>query len=76
VSAVQPTLVYDADFEEVGDRGRAERENRGPIAAAPHLHPLFAATLVNQVTPPEIVYGRGYRRVQGPRAGIAVNLFA
>lgn len=59
----------DSDRRRADDRRSADR--RAPRL---RLHPLFAATLVNQIARPETLYARGYAAAErGPRAGIVVN---
>ena len=80
MGAARPSLVYDAAFEEV--RERRAHDRRAGDRRAHHegsglrLDPLFAATLVNQVAPPERVITNGYRTGRDLRAGIAINVKA
>lgn len=76
MSAAQPTLVYDAAFEEARERRGADRRSSARRPYSQSLHPLFAATLVNQIAAPEVLYGRGYCTARGPRAGIAIDVRA
>lgn len=54
------------------------RDQRGDEARAPELafDPLFAATLVNHITPAETVYVASYPPAKGVRPGIAFDLKA
>ncbi len=56
-------------------RGEDRRAHRRRAADRP-LDPLFAATLVNQIAPPENEYVQGYPEKRGPRAGIAFDIRA
>jgi hypothetical protein len=61
--------VEETDNRRDGDRRATDRR-----APRRWLHPLFAATLVNQIAPAETQYARGYATAQrGPRPGIVVN---
>jgi hypothetical protein len=59
-------LTEQRDNRRAGDR-------RAPQCA---FDPLFAATLLNQIVPPETVYTQGYPPSRGVRAGIAFDLKA
>jgi len=67
---------HDASFEEVGDQRRADRRKNDRRAGGLRLDPLFAATLVNHVTPPETMIVKGYAAERKIRAGIAFDLRA
>jgi hypothetical protein len=75
MGAATPSLVYDADFEEAGERRAGDRRHgAAPAFQAMKLDPLFAATLVNQIARPDAPIARKYRPVPRTRAGIAVDL--
>lgn len=58
--------------------GRSGKDRRASDRRAPRrtLDPLFAATLVNQIAPPEVVYAPGYQPKSALRPGIAFDLRA
>lgn len=64
------TAHRDPDDERTGGDRRAS-DRRAPRRV---FDPLFAATLVNQIAPPETEYTRGYRLEPKPvRRGFMVN---
>lgn len=71
----RPTAMSNGAPTLLATRVRDERdeEMRAPQLA---FDPLFAATLVNQITPGEPVYGPSYPAPKGVRAGIAFDLKA
>ncbi len=78
MSAARPApAVLDADFEEIGDQRRTDRRSGNRRAPRFKLDPMFAATLVNQISRNEDVLASGYeRKWRGPRPGIIVNVRA
>jgi len=70
----RPTVLLAIERDDT----RRDEDRRAGQRRAPHrpLDPLFAATLVNQIAPPETVYAAGYPPQRGPRAGIAFDLSA
>jgi hypothetical protein len=68
MSTGEPILLLEVqpDNRRAGDRRAPQRT----------LDPLFAATLLNQIAPPETVYTQGYPPKRGVRAGIAFDLKA
>ncbi|MBK6702427.1 MAG: hypothetical protein IPG56_00750 [Caulobacteraceae bacterium] len=76
-AAAASVHALDADFEEVGDQRRTDRRQSDRRAPRMQLHPLFAATLVNQIACKEMTGTDGYARPwRGPRPGIIVNVRA
>lgn len=69
-----PPVVIEA--ETAG--GRSGKDRRATDRRAPRrtLDPLFAATLVNQIAKPEMVYTPGYQPKHTLRAGIAFDVRA
>lgn len=61
--------------EEAGERRRSDRRARDGAQPQRRLDTMFAATLVNHLTPPETVYGGGYPK-HHVRAGIAFDVRA
>jgi hypothetical protein len=59
-----------------GDRRTGDRRADPRRALYRRLDPLFAATLVNQIAPPEQASARGYPAKRGVPAGIAFDLEA
>lgn len=77
MSAARLRCVNDADFEEIGDQRRADRRRTDRRAPRQRLHPLFAATLVNQIARAETQHVRSYVQTRrGPGAGLVVNIRA
>jgi hypothetical protein len=77
MSAGPIPLEYEADFEEARERRRHDRRSGDRRAPRGALDPLFAATLVNHVVPPETTPTRGYDRAEPKlRAGVVVNVCA
>jgi hypothetical protein len=77
MSGANPSCVYDADFEEIGDqRHGGERRKSDRRAARAHFDTLFAAILVNHVVSRETTRAFGYRPPQRLRPGIAFDLRA
>ena len=77
MSAATSPLVYDADFEEVGNQRRgADRRRSDRRTAKQHADTLFVATLVNHVTPASDAAVDGYRAPQRLRAGMAFDVKA
>lgn len=77
MSGAQRPREIEAEFAEIGDQRRRDRRAGDRRAARMRIEPLFAATLVNHVVPPEQVYVRGYATAAAaPRTGIVVNLSA
>ena len=75
MSAARLAPAIDADFEEVGEQRRTDRRASDRRAPRLRLHPLFAATLVNQIAKRETVSVHGYAApARGPRAGIIMNV--
>ncbi len=77
MNAADRLRLVDADFEEIGDQRRADRRSTDRRAPRLRLEPGFAATLVNQIAPPERTRTVGY--VSEPkrlRPGIAFDLRA
>lgn len=68
----QPTVLLAIERDDRAEDRREERR-RAPRS---RLDPLFAATLINQIAPPEAVYSQGYPPKRGPRAGIAFDVSA
>ncbi len=69
----RPTVLL---AEQKRDEPRRGRDRRAKQRRAPQrpLDPLFAATLVNQIAPPEAAQPASYPPKNGPRAGIAFDL--
>lgn len=67
--------VLQAHERDETRRGGDRRTQRRRAGDRP-LDPLFAATLVNQIAPPEAEYVKGYPEKRGPRAGIAFDIRA
>jgi hypothetical protein len=77
MSAAKSSLVYDADFEEVGEqRCGTDRRNADRRAAKQHADTLFVAILVNHVMPAPMAAGDGYHAPQRLRAGMAFDVRA
>lgn len=70
MSEGQPTLLFARPS---GERRGGDRRAR---ALYHRFDPLFAATLVNQIAPPEAATPGAYPVSRGPRAGIAFNVQA
>ncbi len=62
--------------DEAGERRRSDRRAQDRRTPKRTLNTLFAATLVNQITPQDATLNQRYPRASGPRAGIAFNLSA
>ena len=76
-AAARLAPAIDADFEEVGEQRRTDRRANDRRSLRFKLDPLFAATLVNQISTAEMPRVHGYAQPpRGPRAGIVVNLRA
>ena len=76
MSAANPSLVYDADFEEVSNQRRSDRRGSDRRSARMHFDTLFAATLVSHVTPAGNACIGGYGAAERLRAGIAFDVRA
>ncbi len=78
MSAARPApAALDADFEEIGDQRRTDRRSSDRRAPPLKLDPMFAATLVNQISRGENTQTDGYGQTwRGPRPGIIVNVRA
>ncbi len=80
MGAARPSLVYDAAFEEVGERRAHDRrtgdQRAQRVGSGLGMDPLFAATLVNHVASPEHATFNGYRAERALRAGIAIDVKA
>jgi hypothetical protein len=77
MSAAPSAHVLDADFDEIGEQRRSDRRSSDRRALRFKLDTRFAATLVNQIAPPEAKRVHGYAEApRGPRAGIAINVIA
>lgn len=78
MSAATPApAALDVDFEEIGEQRRADRRSSDRRAPRLKLDPMFAATLINQITRGEDTLLSGYgQKWRGPRPGIIVNVRA
>jgi hypothetical protein len=69
--------LVDAEFEDIGDQRRSDRRSADRRAPRLKLDPAFAATLINQLTPPErqrtAAYASEPKRL---RPGLAFDLSA
>jgi hypothetical protein len=75
MSDQQPPV--DAEFEEVSEQRRADRRTSDRRSTRVKLDPLFATTLVNQVTPPEAPAPEAYVELKPRlRKGIVLNVKA
>jgi hypothetical protein len=68
--------LVDAEFEDIGDQRRTDRRSSDRRAPRLKLDPMFAATLINQIAPPERVRMRYASEPRRVRAGIAFDLRA
>jgi hypothetical protein len=76
MSAAPLRSVMDADFEEIGDQRRADRRQSDRRAQRARLDVGFAATLINQIAPPERPSARYETAPRRIRAGLAFDLKA
>jgi len=77
MSGANPPRIYDADFEEVADQRRGgDRRASDRRVAASAFDTLFAATLVNRLSPTCTAWTGAYRPTPRLRAGIAFDLRA
>jgi hypothetical protein len=77
MSAANPSLVYDADFEEVANqRAGADRRCSDRRSARTPFDTLFAATLVNQLAPPGPAHANAYLARPRRLAGLAFDVRA
>lgn len=58
------------------DRSGRDRRANDRRAGRRKIDPLFAATLINQITPPEFAQALRYPPRRGPRAGLAIDIRA
>lgn len=70
------SLIPYVAVAESGERRGADRRARAKLGSRQTLDTLFAATLVNQIAPAELVYLSGYDTQRHVRAGIAFDLKA
>ena len=68
--------LVDADFEDIGDQRRTDRRRTDRRAQRMRLHPGFAATLINQVTPSCNVSGGYAGELVRLRPGLVFDLKA
>jgi hypothetical protein len=66
-------VPLEADFEEAQERRSCDRRSGDRRAMRRQFDPLFAATLVNHVIPPEARRAGSYRDAE-LRAGVVVNV--
>lgn len=67
--------AMDADFEEVAEQRRAERRASDRRLPRRQFDTLFAAMLINHVSPPQALLAGAYPAYK-PRLGFRVNLRA
>jgi|GEM_PF-2108561 len=68
--------VIEAEFVAMADERRRDRRAQDRRAARAKFDTLFAATLVNQVTPREATHTGGYGAEPTMRPGVVVNVSA
>lgn len=76
MSAAPLRSVMDADFEEIGEQRRADRRRSDRRGQRARLDTAFAATLINQIAPPEQTHARYETAPRRIRAGLAFDLKA